>query len=133
MDGKRKVMKLGNAYLNDFVEIHGLPHGQYIWGVQAIDASYAGSAFAVDTFDIVASSVRDIKPADLADIYSYDNMLIIRGKEYDQADVEVYNVVGQKILSERINNNYRARLPQGVFIVRVSTKNAFQMGKVYIR
>ncbi|MCK4824666.1 T9SS type A sorting domain-containing protein, partial [bacterium] len=132
-DGLRKVVKLGNAYLNQSAMLQGLTHGSYTWGVQAIDASYAGSAFATGSFDIVAVSVKNIKSSNLADIYAYDNMLIIKGREYDQADVEVYNLVGQKIMSERVNNNFNARLPQGIFIIKVSTKNQFQVGKVFIR
>ncbi len=132
-DGFRMLVKHGNAYLNKFAIINDLPHGSYTWGVQAIDASYAGSAFATGTFNIVAASVSNVVVTDLADIYSSNEMLVVRGKSYDRAKVEVFNLIGQQIISERVDNNFNTHLPKGIYIVKVSSENRFQVGKVHIQ
>lgn len=49
-DGKRKVVRLGNAYLNTTWTFNDLD-GSYEWGVQAIDAAYEGSTFTTGTFN----------------------------------------------------------------------------------
>ncbi len=44
--GYRRVVALGNAGPGTSLVLKGLPPGQYYWAVQAIDTSFAGSAFA---------------------------------------------------------------------------------------
>jgi hypothetical protein len=131
-DGLRKVLKLGNAYLNKFVKLNNLVDGTYTWGVQAIDASYAGSAFATSTFDIL-TSVKDIRATSIADVYSYDNTLFVRNKLTRNADVIIYNLIGQKISSEVISGEYSTTLPTGVYIVKVSSEGRTQINKVFIK
>lgn len=43
--------QIGNVQLNNEWTLQGLPYGEYRWGVQAIDHSYAGSAFASATLN----------------------------------------------------------------------------------
>ncbi|HER09007.1 MAG TPA: T9SS type A sorting domain-containing protein [Bacteroides sp.] len=131
-DGQRKIMKMGNACLNTFLKLRSLDPGDYTWGVQAIDASYAGSAFATGTFKISGVSVEDVRIPALADIYAYDEMLVVRSKKYDRASVEVYNLVGQKVVSENVDAYFTRTLPQGVYVVKVSVDNHVQLGKVMI-
>jgi hypothetical protein len=132
-DGLRKVLKLGNAYLNKFVKLHNLPDGNYTWGVQAIDASYAGSAFATGTFKIGGVSVKDVKTTSMADIYSYDNNLIVRIKSSGKADVAIYNMIGQNIVSKMISGEYSTELPTGVYLVKVASEGKVQINKVFIK
>jgi len=51
-DGKRKLLSLGNAFLNKSWVVTGLANGSYEWGVQAIDGAYAGSSFATGSFTL---------------------------------------------------------------------------------
>jgi len=132
-DGLRKILKLGNAYLNKFVKLQNLPGGDYSWGVQAIDASYAGSAFATSTFHITGTSVKDVKTSSLADVYSYDNHLIVRIKSTKNADVTVYNMTGQKIGSKVISGEYSTTLPTGIYLVKVASEGNVQINKVFIK
>lgn len=50
--GNLLVQRLGNVQLNKTWKIKGLPAGNYEWGVQAVDHSFAGSVFAKGTFVI---------------------------------------------------------------------------------
>lgn len=133
MDGKRKILKMGNAMLNTFVDLRDLDYDNYTWGVQAIDASYDGSVFATHVFGHWATGVRDVKSVSLADIYSYDNTLVVRGKSYKNLDVSIYNLVGQRMLEKRISGDFTTHLPAGIYIVKVSAKGKYQTRKVSIR
>ncbi|TAL77130.1 MAG: VCBS repeat-containing protein, partial [Bacteroidetes bacterium] len=54
--GKLLEPKAGNTQSNNFWKIKGLKPGDYKWTVQAIDHSFAGSAFAIfNTFQITSS------------------------------------------------------------------------------
>lgn len=46
--GQRRVARLGNTGLRTRWTLRDLPRGTYYWSVQAIDHSYAGSAFAAE-------------------------------------------------------------------------------------
>jgi hypothetical protein len=131
-DGLRKVLKLGNAYLNKFVKLRNLPAGNYTWGVQALDASYTGSAFATGEFSIT-TSVNDVRTSSLADVYSYDDKLIVRNKLTKNLDVTVYNLIGQRISTEVVNGDYTTTLSTGVYIVKVSSEGRTQINKVFIK
>lgn len=64
-DGKRKVLRQGNAYMNKSLTLN-LPDGVYAWGVQTINAALRGSAFASgNTFTVGnASAVETVNVSD---------------------------------------------------------------------
>jgi hypothetical protein len=133
MDGKRKVVKLGNACLNDFVILKELPSGEYSWGVQAIDASYEGSAFATGTFSISGTGINPAERVRVADIYSYDHNLVVRIRDASDAVVSVYNLAGQRMVSRNISGELQLSLPNGIYVVSVETDSNIQTGKVFIK
>ncbi|MGN0068977.1 MAG: family 43 glycosylhydrolase [Prevotella sp.] len=53
-DGVRKVVQPGNAFNARSVTLY-LPDGTYTYGVQTVNASYAGSTFATATFTVTGS------------------------------------------------------------------------------
>ena len=59
-DGKRLITSNGNAGVNQFLRINNLMPGKYYWGIQALDNSFAGSAFSVDSFVIGKNSIAGI-------------------------------------------------------------------------
>ena len=126
-------MKLGNAYLNDFVILKGLPAGDYAWGVQAIDASYEGSAFATGTFSVSGTGISQAEKVRVADIYSYDKNLVVRIRDAADAVVSVYNVVGQRMISRNISGEFQMSLPHGIYVVNVETDTNIQTSKVFIK
>lgn len=60
-DGQRKVIQPGNAGNARSVTL-SLPNGTYTYGIQAVDASYQGSAFATGTFQISDSHLAVADP-----------------------------------------------------------------------
>jgi hypothetical protein len=62
--GFRRVVALGNAGLNTFFKLRGLAPGTYDWAVQAIDTSFAGSAFSATAQFVVPTpatlSINDV-------------------------------------------------------------------------
>jgi len=60
--GYRKIPKLGNTNHRNGWTIRNLPDGKYYWSVQAIDNSFAGSAFAVEQIFKIDNSAPLITP-----------------------------------------------------------------------
>ncbi|RZM13750.1 MAG: T9SS type A sorting domain-containing protein, partial [Pedobacter sp.] len=58
--GKNKIARLGNVQQNTGWYVKNLPAGTYRWGVQAIDNSYKGSAFAKGSFRISSSGTLPV-------------------------------------------------------------------------
>ena len=58
--GELVVPHMGNVQLNNSWTVRNLPEGDYRWGVQAIDNSFAGSEFAREDFS-VSESVTGIR------------------------------------------------------------------------
>ncbi len=57
-DGYRRVVQMGNTGQRRSITLSGLAKGKYKWSVQAIDAAYAGSAFAnTKTFKLPGSFI----------------------------------------------------------------------------
>ncbi len=54
--GRRLVAAPGNVFHNTSWRLTGLPPGAYFWSVQAVDASFVGSAFAAEgSFSVAAT------------------------------------------------------------------------------
>lgn len=58
--GRLRLQKLGNVQLNTGWILHDLPPGHYRWGVQAIDNSFAPSAFAKGNFVVNANGTLPV-------------------------------------------------------------------------
>lgn len=131
-DGLRKVMKLGNCFLNTFAILKGLPADTYTWGVQAIDAQYKGSTFATGTFTVEVSGIKD-NTNSLIKIYSVGNALCIRSTSGAQSKVAVYDLVGKSVLQDHFTGNFRKELSAGAYIVKVQDGNSIRTEKVIIQ
>ncbi|MFZ5942122.1 MAG: T9SS type A sorting domain-containing protein [Bacteroidota bacterium] len=131
-DGVRKLVKTGNCFLNKSAKLKGLADGQYTWGVQAIDASYQGSAFANGTFTIGESGINSFV-SNIADVYSYNNTIFVKGLTLNSASLSVYNIVGQEVINTEITADFAGQLPAGVYLVKLSAEQGVQVTKVMIR
>lgn len=60
LDGVRKVMQMGRQGCNHSLKL-SLPEGDYSWGVQAVNARYEGSRFAVGHFFVNKDAVTSIR------------------------------------------------------------------------
>jgi hypothetical protein len=132
-DGLRKILQIGNANQNLAIKLFGLADGDYTWGVQAIDASYAGSVFATGDFKIgEETGVTETKQPELAKIYSTRQSLYVMLRDIDEANVTVMNVVGQIIDSRHMNRLYSINLQTGVYVVKINSGNQTQLRKIVI-
>lgn len=131
-DGLRKVMKLGNCFLNKFVELKGLADGDYTWGVQAIDAQYKGSPFATGAFKIGNVGIKQVN-AGIAVIYTANQTLSIRTRDAGNVSLVVYNFLGQPVLHDTFSDNYTSSIPAGAYIVKLSSNKGIQTSKVVVR
>jgi len=131
-DGLRKVVKTGNCFLNKFVKLRGLADGTYTWGVQAIDAKYAGSTFASGTFTIGENGINSFV-TNFADVYSYNNTIFVKGLTFGSANLSVYNLMGQEVLNTEITSDFAGELPAGVYLVKLSAEQGVQVNKVMVR
>ena len=57
--GARRVTSMGNAWLNLGWTLRRLPRGNYAWSVQAVDAGYAGSAFAAEQTFVITEELAE--------------------------------------------------------------------------
>jgi len=84
-NGKRKVMRPGNAYNARCAKL-SLPAGSYTYGVQTVDACFTGSAFATGAFTIT----DDAQPAMTAEIERVEQPLVnSEGNSYTNPVINV--------------------------------------------
>ena len=94
-DGRRKVVAPGNACQANRVTLR-LPKGDYIYGVQTVDAAYRGSTFATGTFSIETSSISPTS-GDYAGTGA-------------NANDHIYSITGENLGTDA------RHLPQGIYI-----------------
>jgi hypothetical protein len=131
-DGLRKVMKLGNCFLNKFAKLRNLAEGNYTWGVQAIDAMYKGSPFATSTLHLGPSGIQDVTRS-LALIYAHGSTLYVKPVGTKSMQLSVYNLVGENLMQKTISGICTESLPAGMYIVKLSEGNTVQTVKVVVK
>jgi hypothetical protein len=132
-DGKRMVLKSGNLFLNSEFTLNNLASGSYTWSVQAVDASYEGSAWAAENaFTVSGVSVEQAGLESLLSIYSLNDMLVVRLNVEKSASVSVYNLTGQLMRSGTIEGEYITSLPMGVYMVKVDYEGEVAARKVIV-
>ncbi|RMF64015.1 MAG: hypothetical protein D6746_02235, partial [Bacteroidetes bacterium] len=107
--GRRLLAAPGNAGTGTSWRLDGLPPGTYYWSVQAIDAAYAGSAFAAEqAFTVGADAVVEDDPAQpLPERFAlhpgYPNPFSERVTlRYDLPEAAAVRLVAFNILGERV-------------------------------
>ncbi len=81
------------------------------------------------------NNISDIEPS-IANIYSSGNYIYLQLFEMENADVAVYNILGQEVLSQTVNGRgeHKFYLNQdGYYIVNVITNNFNKTIKVFIK
>ncbi|MFO7668223.1 MAG: T9SS type A sorting domain-containing protein [Bacteroidales bacterium] len=123
LDGVRMVVKNGNLFLNRTYTLYDLPSGGYTWSVQAIDASYEGSAFAAEaSFQIVGVSVEPNSLESRLKVYAVNDMVVVKLEAENQGTVSIYNLTGQLMRSDVFNGEFRTNMPAGTYVVKVDCK-----------
>jgi hypothetical protein len=124
--GKLIVQEKGNMQLNTSWVVKGLPYGEYRWGVQAIDNSFAGSVFATATFDHIEGGLAPLsqKFDDASKPLVYPNP----GKGFvnvniskDLASFVIYGLDGRLVHTQSVKKDeqsVRLNLEGGMYILK---------------
>lgn len=129
-DGVRKRNGLGNAMLNNAITLYNLPEGTYTWGVQAINAAYTGSTFATSTF-VVGNGGVGFEQNTVS-----ETTIVVSGNELTvscegDATANIYSATGELLASYRFNGRLAETLSDGIYLVKVITRNEVTSQKVY--
>lgn len=89
--GKTKAARIGNVQYNTGWIVKNLPQGDYRWGVQAVDNSYAGSTFAEGTFSISPTGTLPVKLTDYNAAIEGRNA-VVKWKSLTEVNVDKYIV-----------------------------------------
>ena len=133
-DGLRKIVQLGRLDFNHAITLNNLANGTYTWGVQAVDASYAGSTFATGTFTIGGGNVAVNNVAkSVSKVYAVDNNVVVELKDANKATVTIYTLTGQQVMSKVINNHFNTQLSSGCYLVKVVVDGNVETSKVVVK
>lgn len=130
-DGVRMVLALGNAFLNKSVKINNLPDDDYTWGVQAIDANYAGSVFATGSFKIDGSSAVS-NPRELNVQFNMTNQVITIKTGVESATVRIMDITGKLLEKSIFSRSFSKELPKGMYLISVEHNGLKNIRKVII-
>lgn len=118
-NGWRRVAAHGNVYTNRRWTLNNLPEGTYEWTVQAIDANFAGGAFAIArTFTINSTSVKEIFEG--LEVTTLNGKILIGNKTGDVLDVSVYTITGSLLSKMKTNGEVDLPMQQGIYILNIS-------------
>ena len=132
-DGVRMVVKHGKLFLNKSFTLYNLQPGQYKWSVQAIDASYEGSAFATEAaFNITGVGVKQSALESRVKVYSqYDN-LVVQFLNGTRGEVYVYSITGQEIAKSSLTGDYSTELLNGIYLIKIKSGHDVITRKIII-
>lgn len=121
--GYLKIQEKGNVQLNNSWTVRDLPYGEYRWGVQAIDNSFAGSEFAKSTFQHVEGGPLSVISANGKPLV-YPNPVsgpLSIHVTQDLLNFSVIAIDGKLIRSqhfEKQSSNVQLNLKAGVYLIK---------------
>lgn len=131
LDGVRKLMTMGNAYLNKAITLNNIPDGSYEWGVQTINASYEGSTFAVGSLVVGSGSgVESMMSDDAVKVVAVAGGVELQAE--GNAVCQIYLVSGQLVNEVSFTDFARVELPSGCFLVKVTAAHGVKVQKVVL-
>jgi len=138
-NGKRLVVEQGNVFLNREWIIKDLPDGDYEWSVQTIDASYAGSAFAItETFTLpsnvsIGSSKAAVQPAYPNPVT--DGRIFIPPTAHMLTSVSLTTIAGKEV--KRFENVSGlldvSNITSGMYLLKMDTNEGGSVQKIVIQ
>ena len=121
--GKRMVLEHGNTFLAKQISFNNLPDGDYEWTVQAIDAAYAGGAFAeMKNFTIgkgMSINTQESEAVKVTVDVQNKNIKIVTADAI--SEVCIYNMEGELLKSTSNNVISDFGYTSGVYIIKVRT------------
>lgn len=131
LDGVRKLMTMGNAYLNKAITLNNIPDGSYEWGVQTINASYEGSTFAVGSLVVGSGSgVESMMSDDAVKVVAVAGGVELQAE--GNAVCQIYLVSGQLVNEVSFTDFARVELPSGCYLVKVTAAHGVKVQKVVL-
>lgn len=130
-DGFRRVVKMGNAYLNKTWSLT-LPQGNYEWTVQAVDGGFFGGQFAPTQVLGLGSGVEQIatfKPT----VSSTNGNLVVTDTTGETLNAKVYSLAGVRLVNTHFENQLVTPLQTGAYLVEVTGKLGTFKTKVLVR
>jgi 6-phosphogluconolactonase (cycloisomerase 2 family) len=104
--------------------IVNLPDGNYFWSVQAIDHSFAASAFSWEqTFTILNVNVDEQKQLPVMISLQGTDQLIVKLPFEGNASIRITDIKGLNVVSAEFNNEtilYTTNWAKGIYIVKIS-------------
>jgi len=114
LSGYRRIPAYGNMSLQKSFQIDSLPNGKYVYSVQTIDNSFAGSAFApVDSFEIGGVGINHSLEKSVTLLSNYPNpfnsttMITYQIAASNPVSLRIYDLTG-KLVDELVNANQNA-------------------------
>jgi len=81
-----------------------------------------------------ATGIEENTPGDGIEIYAYGNQIFIKTNGEGEAQVEVYNLLGQNVLHQTLTGfKTLSELRTGFYLVVVQTGEAMKVKKVFVR
>lgn len=122
--GTLLVQRMGNVQLNNSWTLRGLPEGEYRWGVQAIDNSFAGSEFAKQDLTVSqpVTGIRD--QAVFLDMKVYPNPskgeISVNFGQGGTYQLKVYTFEGREVKSLLVNGETRLAMAPGLYLLQAT-------------
>lgn len=127
LTGARYIAAPGNMSGNIFAILQNLAPGTYYYSIQAIDQSFAGSAFAPEqSFTILPTGISDPDDKQASDIIILKEPtgIKITGLK-DEATVSIFTLTGSEIYNTTVSTSSdyipTTVFPEGIYIIRIQT------------
>lgn len=123
---------LGNVQLNTSWTIRDLPEGEYRWGVQAIDNSYAGSAFASEDLSITEAVTGIWKRNFSMDMKVFPNpstgKVSIKFENEGSYRIMITSMGGMEVKRLTVEGEASFQLKSGMYIIQATAINGKERG-----
>jgi len=84
-----------------------------------------------------ATGINEGEDINSFNIYSFDNSIYVNNPDFQNANVFVYNLIGQEVVTFKINgdatNSFQIGVPSGYYFVKVFGDQAISTKKVYLK
>lgn len=121
LDGVRKVLRQGNAFMAKDITLKGIADGSYELGVQTVNAGLEGSKFAVKKFNVNGGelgAIGSIAADDDVKVSAENGAITV----YGEGVATIYNALGMMVDNGAVNGARTFAAAPGVYLVKVGTK-----------
>lgn len=130
--GFRQVVTTGNMDANKTLSLYGLPTGDYVWGVQAINGAYLGGAIStLASFTIASTGLNDLVLSNIK-VTTANGELKIKNLFNTNFEVQVYTLSGQLYNQMNARDEVAFNMDKGIYLVKVTCgKRVFNQKVVF--